>query len=1004
MRLHRLRITAFGPFPRTEDIDFDALSDAGLFLIRGRTGAGKTSVLDAVCFALYGQVPGVRNAVKGFRSDHAEPGLAPAVMLETTIRGRRLRVTRSPAWDRPKLRGTGTTTEKAKTLLEEFEDGAWTGLSTRNDEAGEVVQRLLGMNAAQFCQVALLPQGEFAGFLRSGAEERRKVLEKLFAAEAFAKAEKWLADHRAAAFRAVEDRAADVRSVADRIAEAAGTASPLDARGRVPAPRPADAEPVLDLAVLPGWAAGLAADLAAARDAARAAAAGADAVFEAARADLDAARALAEKQARRAAALARRAELETHAQYRSDLGARLDAAERAGRVLPHVRNEEERRHRATQAERRADETAARVAALLPPGASDDVLGKAEDTRRDEIAVLEGRRADAVRLREIAAERERIAREITDLTAAMERADAALAGLPDRIDARRAALVAAKEAAAALPGVRAAVQDAARRRDAARERDRVAARLAAARETHRDAVENAQRAKDHELALRQARLDGMAAVLAAELAAGEPCAVCGATEHPAPAVPTADLPDAAAVQDAQAAADRANAAREGAAARVEGLAAEHAALTDRAGDAPAADLDAALDAARRELADAERRAEHAALESALAADEDALARAHEARADHDRKLSERRARADDRAAEHARLRADLELARGDDPSLDARADRLRREADALRAAADAARDRAVARDELAAARAALRTALADEGFRTPDDVRAAALDDETAGNLRDRQRRFDAEAAVVARDLADPALRAAADAPAPDLAALETAFAVADAVRTAAASAADRAAHRCERIDTRRAELAAAIGAWRPAAAEHAVAARLAGLASGKDAANRWSMSLSAYVLAARLRQVVAAANERLGRMSSGRYVLDHTVEKAAGDRSKSGGGLGLRVLDAWTGRHRDPATLSGGESFITSLALALGLADVVTAEAGGTEINTLFVDEGFGTLDEDTLDEVMDVLDGLRDGGRAVGVVSHVVELRDRVPAQLHVRKERAGSTTAVHA
>jgi exonuclease SbcC len=167
-------------------------------------------------------------------------------------------------------------------------------------------------------------------------------------------------------------------------------------------------------------------------------------------------------------------------------------------------------------------------------------------------------------------------------------------------------------------------------------------------------------------------------------------------------------------------------------------------------------------------------------------------------------------------------------------------------------------------------------------------------------------------------------------------------------------------------------------------------------------ANRLGMSLSAYVLAARLEQVVAAANERLGRMSAGRYALLHTTEKSAGDRSKSAGGLGLRVVDGWTGVRRDPVTLSGGESFITSLALALGLADVVTAEAGGTEINTLFVDEGFGTLDEETLDEVMDVLDGLRDGGRAVGIVSHVAELRTRVPAQLRITKRRAGSTATV--
>jgi DNA repair protein SbcC/Rad50 len=152
------------------------------------------------------------------------------------------------------------------------------------------------------------------------------------------------------------------------------------------------------------------------------------------------------------------------------------------------------------------------------------------------------------------------------------------------------------------------------------------------------------------------------------------------------------------------------------------------------------------------------------------------------------------------------------------------------------------------------------------------------------------------------------------------------------------------------------------------------------------------------VLAARLEQVAAAASERLVRMSGGRYTLVHTDEGAGRGRA----GLGLRVVDAWTGVERDTTTLSGGESFFASLALALGLADVVTAEAGGAGIDTLFVDEGFGSLDEDTLDEVMDVLDGLRAGGRVVGVVSHVPELRQRISTQLHVHKGRRGSTVTV--
>ena len=155
------------------------------------------------------------------------------------------------------------------------------------------------------------------------------------------------------------------------------------------------------------------------------------------------------------------------------------------------------------------------------------------------------------------------------------------------------------------------------------------------------------------------------------------------------------------------------------------------------------------------------------------------------------------------------------------------------------------------------------------------------------------------------------------------------------------------------------------------------------------------MRLSAYVLAYRLTQVVEAANARLGRMSDRRYSLEHTGRRGAGETR---GGLSLRVRDDWSGESRDPVTLSGGETFVVSLALALGLADVITEEAGGTDLETLFVDEGFGSLDQDTLEDVLATLDGLRSGGRVVGVVSHVAEMRDRIPAQVRLVKSPAGS------
>ena len=172
MRLHRLTVTAFGPFVDTAEVDFDALSDAGLFLLSGATGAGKSSVLDAVCFALYGAVPGDRQQAGRLRSDQASATLAPEVTLELSLGSRRFRIVRSPAWRRPKKRGSGLTPQQPGVTVSERRDGTWVALATRLDEAGDLLGSLLGLNLDQFCQVVLLPQGRFEAFLRASSAER----------------------------------------------------------------------------------------------------------------------------------------------------------------------------------------------------------------------------------------------------------------------------------------------------------------------------------------------------------------------------------------------------------------------------------------------------------------------------------------------------------------------------------------------------------------------------------------------------------------------------------------------------------------------------------------------------------------------------------------------------------------------------------------------------------------------------------------------------------------
>ena len=214
MRLHRLRLNAFGPFAGAEEVDFDQLSEAGLFLLHGQTGAGKSSILDAVCFALYGRVPGARGAARPhLRSDHAAETARPEVRLELTLDGRRFEVTRSPEWQRPKKRGAGMTPEKGAVVLRERVGAGWETVTTRADEAGQLLQDLLGMRLDQFTKVVLLPQGEFAAFLRSDAEARRSLLEQLFATRRFSDVETWLSERRRTLGRDV----AAVRSRTDEL-------------------------------------------------------------------------------------------------------------------------------------------------------------------------------------------------------------------------------------------------------------------------------------------------------------------------------------------------------------------------------------------------------------------------------------------------------------------------------------------------------------------------------------------------------------------------------------------------------------------------------------------------------------------------------------------------------------------------------------------------------------------------------------------------------------------
>ncbi|WP_055585168.1 AAA family ATPase [Peterkaempfera griseoplana] len=985
MRLHTLTVTAFGPFAGTERVDFDALAASGLFLLRGATGAGKTSVLDAVCFALYGEVPGTRTRSR-LRSDHADPQLLTRVVLEVTLGGRRLEITRLPEQLRPKRRGEGYTLEKAQTLLREYTADGWQPLSRSHQEAGEEIGRLLGMSRDQFCQVVLLPQGDFARFLRADAAERADLLGRLFDTRRFSRVEEWLAARRRTGEERLRSAQDELRHLVARLDQEAGP-------GAEPAAEwiPSEGSPADLSRQAPAWAAVLRGDAAEQLAAAESALRIAEEAHHDHQQRSSAAEALADRQESHRRALLRDAELAAQAPEREADRARLAAARAAAVVESALRLRRSAADAHEAAVRR--ERDARAACGTDRDAPAAQLSVIEQRLRDDLVRLEAAGQAERRLAGTAAELRRVEAEQQAAEELRDEAERQLDGLPAQEEQLNRRLAEARQGAALAEQLTSRHQDAEQRLAAARHRDQLlvrARRVEAEADAHR---ETAAKARQSWLDLRERRLDGMAAELARQLQPGAPCPVCGAAEHPAPARPSGEPVTREVEQAAEAEFRRAELAHRDASDRLAALRTEAAA----AGDAPTDGVAAEVAGLAAELAAALRAAD------GLVAAEQGLARLARQRQDHleqQRTAGARAAVHSDRLEslllEHDALTAQVAEARGDAPSVADRATRLTARIARLADAATAAREAADAAARLEDARAEAAAAATAAGFATPEAASEALLSPSRQQELEARLAAWDSERAAVRTLLDDPALARAAAQPPADPAAAAAQLAAATARLRSAAAAEDAARQRLAELRSLGVRLTRHAAALAPALAEQARISRLSQLAAGTSSENRLRMRLESYVLAARLEQVAAAASSRLVRMSGGRYTLVHSDSKASGNKRA---GLSLHVVDAWTGTERDTATLSGGESFFASLALALGLADVVTDEAGGMPLDTLFIDEGFGTLDEQALEEVLDVLDGLRERDRAVGIVSHVADLRQRIPAQLLVHKTPRGST-----
>ena len=861
MRPLNLTMSAFGPYAGQTTVDFSALGTTGLYLITGDTGAGKTTIFDAITYAFYGEASGESRESSMLRSKYAAAETPTFVELTFTNGGKTYTVHRNPEYTRPKTRGTGTTVQKADAELT-MPDGR---VITKARDVTAAVTDIVGVDREQFARIAMIAQGEFRKLLLAQTDERKAIFRQIFHTERYQALQNRLKEEAAALDRQCGELEAGLRQAAGSI-------------------RSADPETLPD-------------------------ALDTGALLEALDALLHADEtALTQAQAERADAETRRE------QVLSDLG-KAEALETARVKL----TEAEAAWTQAQAEAKTAQAALDAAKASQP----EIQSRRQGITRLEDALRRYEQLDTLRT-QAQAERKRLVQKQQDLDAARARTDAAAKALEtarEKLSDQPKLAVAAAQTGYAQEAAAQRCTQLAALAEQQRQCAELGAALAAAQTEYRQAAEAAQAALAHYGAQNRAYLDAQAGILARTLVPGQPCPVCGATEHPCPAAAPEQTPDAAALKRALADSDRAQKAAAERSAQAAGLRGQLEALQALEAGLPA--QEAAL---RQQQADIQDRAQEiSALEARCAElDADALRRAKEL------------PHADRAAAQRA-------------------LDETRTQCDALQQALDTAHARSSAAQSALAGLTGKRDALrAQLQAAPPADIAALrAQRDELTARVEQLQKQINACAARLEQN------------------------------RTARAA-----------IDTQRQQHAAVRARWQWV---HALAATANGAVPGKE-----KIMLETYIQTAYFDRILGRANTRLLIMSGGQYELRRCA-RAGDNRSQTG--LELEVIDHYNGTARSVKTLSGGETFAASLSLALGLSDEVQATAGGVQLEAMFVDEGFGSLDSEALQQALAALVGVSGGNRIVGIISHVAELKDRIDRQIIVTKDRSGgSRVQVHA
>ena len=945
MRPLRLTMSAFGPYAGKTELSLEQLGSRGLYLVTGDTGAGKTTIFDAISFALFGEASGDSRTADMLRSKYADAGTPTQVELVFAYAGKTYKVRRSPEYERPAKRGDKLVTQKAEAELTLPDGRVMTGLK----DVDARVQDILGVTRKQFSQIAMIAQGEFRRLLQANTKERMEIFRGIFKTEGYATLQQQLKneasrsrEHCAALQQSVQQYVSGLRCEAE---DPLASRVELAREGRLPSD---EILPLLEQLL--------------ARD--------------------------------KQEAVMLEENLHRTEQQLDVLGQKLrDAAARAERES-QKKAVQENLEQAEQRQQAVQSTAQEAQALLP---------QAEEAKRQKV-ILE---QQLPRYEEL----EQKQADLRQTNQAIQRREKELSDTKNRLSTLAEELTVMQTEAGSLGDVSVALAEARHREEQLHlqkttiqnlqrqltDYGKLLDRLARAQEAYVAARETAEQRQAEYVHKNRAFLDAQAGILARDLTEGQPCPVCGSLHHPVLAEAPTEAPDQAAVELAKQAADQASQ-------ETSEKSAAAAALRGQQESQEAALVEALrvqfVKAGEEELQTIDPRKQERSnvlIVLALGVPMDVLQQ--------QKHLTYLIRTADDQlrtlSDQLKTLEKKQQRRRSLDKTIPEKLEKQKQTTDELQALEKTLAGETARRDALQTQIRQLTEQLPFEDRKTVEEhiqklvqkAQEVEKQNEAARQaLEDVQKQI--EGLQGQKKTLEEQLLAL---PVCDVEALQAEQEAAQQKRSQLTEKQRQLAvyqnnHRSVRDNFSKQSQALT-------AAEHryqwvkALYETASGTISGKE-----KITLETYIQTTYFDRILNRANVRLMVMSDGQYELKR--RELPGNR-KSQSGLDLDVIDHYNGSERSADTLSGGEAFLASLALALGLSDEVQASAGGIRMDTLFVDEGFGSLSENALELAMKALTGLSEGNRLVGIISHVSELKERIDRQIVVTKDRTGGSRA---